>query len=187
MGVLHTSPIPEKPGVLFPEIASAEDKFRACIQCGVRSASCPMGRLMDYPPRKAVRMLLEGRFDEVVASNTPWLCVSCHTCSTRCPSQLKITDGLFPALRAAVIASGKQLDQDLQKALQNAYLYGNPMAGSPNKRADWAKTSGDPGPHHFSVAPARGRPLDRRVLPLVPTPWPGYLPFPRAHSLQAGS
>jgi len=146
MGALHTSSIPEKPGVLFPEIASAEDKFRACIQCGVCSASCPMGGFMDYPPRKAVRMLLEGRFDEVVASNTPWLCVSCHTCATRCPSQLKISDGLFPALRAAVIASGKQLDQDLQKALQNAYLYGNPMAGSPNKRADWAKTTGIPVP-----------------------------------------
>src|SRR5271157_6113154 len=107
MSTFHTPLICEKPGPLFPELARAEENFRACIQCGVCSASCPMGGVMEYPPRKAVRMLLEGRFDEVVASNTPWLCVSCHTCSTRCPSQLKISDGLFPALRAAVIASGK--------------------------------------------------------------------------------
>lgn len=175
MGAVHTSPIPEKPGVLFPEIASAEDKFRACIQCGVCSASCPMGEVMDYPPRKAVKMLLEGRFDEVVASNTPWLCVSCHTCATRCPSQLQISDGLFPALRAALIASGKPLDQDLQKALQNAYLYGNPMGGSPNKRADWAKTSGVPVP----IISQLGRPVD--VLWIVEC-YPSFLPRGQAIS-----
>ena len=146
MSTAHVPPVPERPGVLFPELARAEDNFRTCIQCGVCSASCPMGGVMDFPPRKAVRMLLEGRFDDVVASNTPWLCVSCHTCAVRCPSQLQISDGLFPALRAALIASGKPLDQDLQKALQNAYLYGNPMAGSPSKRADWARTSGVPVP-----------------------------------------
>ena len=143
----HPSPaIPEMPGVLFPEIASAEEKFRTCIQCGVCSASCPMSDAMEFPPRKAVRMLLDGRLDEVVAGNTPWLCVSCHTCSARCPSQLLISDGLFPALRAAVMAAGKPLDQDLQTALQKTYLYGNPMGESPNKRADWSKTSGVPVP-----------------------------------------
>jgi len=139
-------PIPEKPGVLFPELARAEDKFRTCIQCGTCTASCPMGSVMEYPPRKAVRMLLEGKFDKVVASNTPWLCLTCHTCTMRCPSQLLISDGLIPALRAALIESGKPLDQDLQKALQNAYLYGNPMAGSPKMRADWSITSGVPVP-----------------------------------------
>lgn len=142
MGTLQIPPIPTAPGPLFPEIASAEERFRTCIQCGVCSGSCPMGEAMDFAPRKAVKMLLEGRFDEVVESNTPWLCVSCHTCATRCPSQLQISDGLFPALRAAVMAAGKPMDQDLQKALQNTYLYGNPMGISPKKRADWAKTAG---------------------------------------------
>jgi len=146
MGTLQVSPIPDKPSVFFPEIASAEDKFRACLQCGVCSASCPMAKAMDFPPRKAVKMLMEGRFNEVVESNTPWLCVSCHTCAARCPSKLQISDGLFPALRAAVMAGGKPLPSDLQKALQNTYLYGNPMGESPRKRADWAKTAGVPVP-----------------------------------------
>jgi len=146
MGMLQTPSIPQKPAVLFPEIARAEGNFRTCIQCGVCSASCPMSESMDFTPRKAVRMLLEGRFDDVVSSNTPWLCVSCHTCSTRCPSQLLISDGLFPALRAAVMETGKQLDQDLQTALHKTYLYGNPMGEGPNKRTDWAKTSSVPVP-----------------------------------------
>jgi Fe-S oxidoreductase len=105
-----------------------------------------MSEAMDFPPRQAVRRLLEGQFQEVVRSNTPWLCVSCHTCSTRCPSKLMISDGLFPAMRAAVMEAGGALDQDLQTALQKTYLYGNPMGEGPNKRADWAKTSGVPVP-----------------------------------------
>ena len=146
MGVAQVPPLPETPGPLFPELARAEEKFRQCIQCGVCSGSCPMGEAMDFAPRRAVKMLLEGRFNEVVESNTPWLCVSCHTCAVRCPSQLQISDGLFPALRAAVMAEGKAIDQDLQKALQNTYLYGNPMGISPKKRAEWAKTAGVPVP-----------------------------------------
>lgn len=146
MGTLQSPPIPEKPGVLFPELASAEDKFRSCIQCGVCTGSCPMGEVMDFPPRKAVKMLLEGRLGEVVESNTAWLCISCHTCAARCPRQLQISDGLLPAIRAAVMSSGKPLDPDLQKALQNTYLYGNPMGLSPRKRGEWTKTAGVPVP-----------------------------------------
>jgi len=146
MGTLQSPAIPEMPAVLFPEIARAEENFRTCIQCGVCSGSCPMSDAMEFPPRKAVRMLLEGRFDEVAKSNTPWLCVSCHTCTARCPSKLLISDGLFPALRAAVMDVGLPLDQDLQTALQKTYLYGNPMGEGPNKRTDWAKTSGVPVP-----------------------------------------
>lgn len=146
MATLRTPPIPEAPGPLFPEIAGAEDKFRTCLQCGICSGSCPMSEVMQYPPRKAIKMLLDGRFEEVVASNTPWLCVSCHTCAVRCPSQLLISDGLFPSLRAAVMASGKIPDPDLQKALHNTYLYGNPMGVSPRKRAEWTKTAGVPVP-----------------------------------------
>jgi Fe-S oxidoreductase len=162
------------PAVLFPEIARAEEKFRTCIQCGVCSASCPMSDAMEYPPRQAVRRLLEGRFDEVVKSNTPWLCVSCHTCSTRCPSKLLISDGLFPALRSAVMESGGILDQDLQMALHKTYLYGNALGEGPNKRADWAKTSGVPVPILGQIR----RPVD--VLWMVEC-YPSY--DPRGQSL----
>jgi Fe-S oxidoreductase len=162
------------PAVLFPEIARAEEKFRTCIQCGVCSASCPMSDAMEYPPRQAVRRLLEGRFEEVVKSNTPWLCVSCHTCSSRCPSKLLISDGLFPALRAAVMESGGVIDQDLQMALHKTYLYGNALGEGPNKRADWAKTSGVPVPILGQIR----RPVD--VLWMVEC-YPSY--DPRGQSL----
>jgi Fe-S oxidoreductase len=105
-----------------------------------------MGEVMEYPPRKAAKMLVEGRVEEVLRSNTPWLCIACHTCQVRCPSQLLIPDGLFPALRSAVMGEGMTMEQDLQKALQNTYLYGNPQGISPKKRTDWTKTAGVPVP-----------------------------------------
>src|SRR3990172_2781325 len=146
MGTLPLQAVPEQAPVLFPEIVDIPRLFRTCIQCGVCSGSCPMGEVMEYPPRKAAKMLAEGRAEEVLASNTPWLCIACHACQVRCPSQLLIPDGLFPALRSAVMAEGRAMDQDLQKALQNTYLYGNPMGISPRKRAEWTKTAGVPVP-----------------------------------------
>jgi len=146
MGNLQAPPIQDRAGVLFTDLAWAGDLFWSCIQCGVCSGSCPMGEAMDYAPRRAVKMLLDGRAKEVLESNTPWLCISCHTCAVRCPRKLLISDGLFPALRAAVMSSGKPLDPDLQKALQNTYMYGNPMGLSPKKRADWTKAAGVPVP-----------------------------------------
>jgi Fe-S oxidoreductase len=131
---------------LFPEIGDIPQIFRTCIHCGVCSGSCPMGEVMEFAPRRAAKMLTEGWADEVLASNTPWLCIACHTCQVRCPSKLLIPDGLFPALRSAVMAQGKPLDQDLQRALQNTYLYGNPMGISPRKRGEWAQTAGVPVP-----------------------------------------
>jgi Fe-S oxidoreductase len=139
-------PVTPETTAIFPEITNIPDLFRTCIQCGVCSGSCPMGEVMEFPPRKAAKMIADGRAEEVLASNTPWLCISCHACQVRCPSQLLIPDGLFPALRSAVMAEGKNLDQDLQKALQNTYLYGNPMGISPRKRTEWTQTAGVPVP-----------------------------------------
>lgn len=146
MGTFQGQRIADKPGPIFAEIADIPELFRSCIHCGVCSGSCPMGDTMDFSPRKAAKMLCDGRAAEVLASNTPWLCIACHTCQVRCPRKLLIPDGLFPALRAAVMVAGKPMDQDLQKALQNTYLYGNPMGESPRKRAEWAKTAGVPVP-----------------------------------------
>ena len=61
------------------------------------------------------------------------------------------------------------MDQDLQRALQNTYLYGNPMGQSPRKRAEWAKTAGVPVPVISQVK----RPVD--VLWIVEC-YPSYEP-----------
>ncbi|MCX7983384.1 MAG: 4Fe-4S dicluster domain-containing protein [Bacteroidetes bacterium] len=64
-----------------------------CYQCGKCSAGCPAASAMDLKPSIILRMLQveNERYDrEVLQSYTIWLCLSCHTCSTRCPMEIDI-------------------------------------------------------------------------------------------------
>jgi len=61
------------------------EKINLCIQCGTCSASCPNANKMDYTPRELIAMARAGMRDEVLSSNTMWLCLSCYMCTVRCP------------------------------------------------------------------------------------------------------
>jgi len=121
-------------------------EFNPCIQCGICGGSCPLGHAMDSTPRRIIHLAREGLLDEVLRSTTLWLCVSCYTCSARCPSGLKITDLLFPALRDAAMTAGLQPPAEVKKALDSTYRYGNPFGEGPRKRLEWTKGAGVPVP-----------------------------------------
>jgi heterodisulfide reductase subunit C len=70
-------------------------KLRECIQCGTCSGSCPVSRSMDYTPRHIIAMLRAGRIEEVLKSDTAWICASCYSCTVRCPAGIKYTDFLY--------------------------------------------------------------------------------------------
>jgi heterodisulfide reductase subunit C len=61
------------------------EKIRLCIQCGTCSASCPNANKMDYTPREIIAMARAGMRNEVLSSNSMWLCLSCYLCTVRCP------------------------------------------------------------------------------------------------------
>ncbi len=65
---------------------------RLCIQCGTCSGSCPNANKMDYAPRELIAMLRAGMRDEVLSSNSMWLCLSCYLCTVRCPRGIKPTE-----------------------------------------------------------------------------------------------
>lgn len=77
-------------------------QIKKCIQCGTCSGSCPMGAVMDHAPRKIFSLIRAGFRDEVLDSNTIWLCSSCYTCAVRCPKEIKITDVMYALKRLAV-------------------------------------------------------------------------------------
>jgi len=61
---------------------------------------------MDHTPRALFAMINAGMEDEVLGSNTPWYCVSCYACTTRCPQQIPITDLMY-TLKQMAVARGK--------------------------------------------------------------------------------
>jgi len=81
-------------GDLVEEISNIPggERIRLCIQCGTCSASCPNANRMDHTPRKLIAMARAGMREEVLSSNSMWLCASCYLCTVRCPREIKITD-----------------------------------------------------------------------------------------------
>jgi heterodisulfide reductase subunit C len=59
-----------------------------CYQCRKCSAGCTMAGRADLLPHALIRMIQLGMEEEVLGSSLLWLCVSCQTCSTRCPNQI---------------------------------------------------------------------------------------------------
>lgn len=73
-----------------------------CIQCGTCSSACPVSVYMDFTPRKVIAMTRAGFEDDVLSSNTIWLCASCYACSQVCPKEIKITDVMYTLKRKAI-------------------------------------------------------------------------------------
>jgi heterodisulfide reductase subunit C len=75
--------------------AVSDPRLDACIQCGTCGGSCPSAADMDHTPRMLFAMVRAGMRDEVLRSNTPWMCVSCYLCAVRCPQQIHIPDAMY--------------------------------------------------------------------------------------------
>jgi len=75
-----------------------------CIQCGSCGGSCPAASDMDHTPRMLFAMLRAGMREEVLRSNTPWICVSCYHCVVRCPQEIHIADVMYTLKSMAIDA-----------------------------------------------------------------------------------
>ena len=64
---------------------------KMCMQCGVCAGSCPFGAHWEHSPQKIFMMIRAGKRDEVLTSDSMWMCTSCYNCVVRCPRQLPIT------------------------------------------------------------------------------------------------
>lgn len=79
-----------------------ESHLEMCIQCGTCGGSCPSGPDMEHSPRALFAMIKGEMREQVLRSNTPWYCVSCYYCMTRCPQEVHITDLMYTLKRMAI-------------------------------------------------------------------------------------
>ncbi len=61
------------------------------MQCGVCAGSCPLGNAWEHTPQKIFMMIRANKRDEVLSSDSMWMCTSCYNCIVRCPRELPIT------------------------------------------------------------------------------------------------
>jgi heterodisulfide reductase subunit C len=79
-------------------------RLEMCIQCGTCGGSCPSAADMDHTPRMLFAMLRAGMREDVLRSNTPWICVSCYHCVVRCPQNVHIADVMYTLKGMAIKA-----------------------------------------------------------------------------------
>ena len=82
-----------------------------CFQCGVCSGSCPTVDRMEYGPRRMMHMVRLGLVDQALQSKDIWMCVSCFSCTARCPQGIQIAD-VMSVLRNMSLARGVATDQE---------------------------------------------------------------------------
>jgi heterodisulfide reductase subunit C len=61
---------------------------------------------MQFSPRVINAMVKAGMRDEVLSSNSMWLCLSCYLCAERCPKGVKVTDIMYALKRLAIRHNG---------------------------------------------------------------------------------
>jgi heterodisulfide reductase subunit C2 len=92
----------------LPEVMAATavpSRLDMCIQCGTCGGSCPSSAEMDHTPRRLFALIRAGFRDEVLKSNTPWMCVSCYYCAVRCPQEIHIPDVMY-AIKSIATRAG---------------------------------------------------------------------------------
>jgi heterodisulfide reductase subunit B len=79
-----------------------------CYQCNKCSCGCPLAQHFDLAPNQVMRAAQLGLEELALKSTTPWLCIGCETCTTRCPNGIdvaRVMDFMATESRARGIAA----------------------------------------------------------------------------------
>jgi heterodisulfide reductase subunit C len=94
----------------------------ACYQCGKCSAGCPMAAEMTLAPHQMLRLAQLGERAKLLSDPSPWLCLTCETCSARCPNEVdpaRLVDGL----REIILRSDPRLPPLRLRAFHRSFLH----------------------------------------------------------------
>jgi heterodisulfide reductase subunit C2 len=104
-------------------------QLQNCYQCGKCTAGCPVAGRMDMVPNHLLRLLQLENFDAALKAQAIWSCVSCQTCSSRCPQKVDcagVMDSLRETslLRHEVAPAARQVVAFQQAFLEDVRRYG---------------------------------------------------------------
>ena len=138
--VTTTAPQQTRSGMFLQSLLAMPDEENVigCIQCGTCSGICPFGLWMEFTPRLVIAAMRMNELDEVLDTDSAWMCVSCYACAETCPQEIPLSGLLMTRLKEEMVLA-ERVPAELQTALVNSQRYGNPLGESPRKRADWAK------------------------------------------------
>ena len=92
-----------------------------CYQCKKCTSGCPVSGMAQCPPSEMMRRLHLGMGDELLNSDILWMCVSCETCSTRCPMGIDVA-AVMDALRKLAVQRGAARPEGNVPLFNRAFL-----------------------------------------------------------------
>ena len=141
-------------------------KVSRCYQCGKCTAGCPAGEFYDMQVSQIMRAVQLGLKKEALACRSLWLCLSCSTCSQRCPNDIDIAR-VVETLRGMARDEGIVRDRPIE-SFWKSFLDVIGRVGRSYEvgvMAEFMLRSGR-GWSNIDMAPAA---LAKRKLPMVPS------------------
>jgi heterodisulfide reductase subunit C len=77
----------------------------SCLECGRCSGGCSMVEMFDYSPRQIVQLVKMGAEERLLRMEALSLCVGCHLCRERCPSDIDMA-ALVDFFRSRAVERG---------------------------------------------------------------------------------
>ena len=118
----------ERISVSEPKTTMADDllgltgvNVATCYQCGKCSAGCPMAGESDLRPHNVMRLAMNDRRESLLDDESLWLCLTCETCSERCPNGCDPAR-VIDAVREMAAAAGRGPQQRNIRAFHDSFL-----------------------------------------------------------------
>jgi heterodisulfide reductase subunit C2 len=106
---------------LANQLTKAHRSVAACFFCRKCSGGCSLTFAMDILPHHVIRLALLGQEEQVLGSETIWVCSACQTCTTRCPNGIDIA-GVMDWLKEEAVKRGKAIPDAGVRAFHRFFL-----------------------------------------------------------------